>query len=114
MMAEVHRLLGEDAEIEIIRSDPGPAEANMGLFELLSDILTEFDPGGKPIPYVMMGVTDARWFSKLGIQTYGFTPMRLPQDFNFTQAAHAADERIPVDAMDIGVQAIFKAMQRFS
>jgi acetylornithine deacetylase/succinyl-diaminopimelate desuccinylase-like protein len=114
MLAEVSQLLGKEAEIELIRSDPGPAEANMGLFDTLGGILTEFDPEGKPIPFVMMGVTDARWFSKLGIQTYGFTPMKLPQDYNFMQAAHAADERIPVDAIDFGMQAIFKAMQRFS
>jgi acetylornithine deacetylase/succinyl-diaminopimelate desuccinylase-like protein len=114
MLAEVRQLLGKEAEIELIRSDPGPAEANMGLFDTLGGILTEFDPEGKPIPFVMMGVTDARWFSKLGIQTYGFTPLKLPQDYNFMQAAHAADERIPVDAIDFGVQAIFKAMQRFT
>jgi acetylornithine deacetylase/succinyl-diaminopimelate desuccinylase-like protein len=114
MMAEVRQLLGEEAEIEVIRSDPGPAQADMGLFDTLSSILTEFDPEGKPVPYVLMGVTDARWLSKLGIQTYGFTPMRLPPDYNFSQAAHAADERIPVEAIDFGAQAIFKAMQRFT
>jgi hypothetical protein len=40
--------------------------------------------------------------------------MKLPADYNFMQAAHGADERIPVDAIDFGMQAIFKAMQRFS
>jgi len=114
MLAEVHQLLGEEAEIELIRSDPGPAEADMGLFDTLGGILMGFDPEAKPIPYVMMGATDARWFSKLGIQTYGFTPMVLPPDYNFMKAAHGADERIPVDAIDFGVQAIFMAMQRFS
>jgi acetylornithine deacetylase/succinyl-diaminopimelate desuccinylase-like protein len=114
MLAEVRQLLGKEIEIELIRSDPGPAEADMGLFDMLSGILREFDPEGKPLPYVLMGVTDARWLSKLGIQTYGFTPMKLPADYNFMQAAHAADERIPVDAIDFGVQTIFQALQRFS
>lgn len=114
MLTEVRNLLGKEAEIELVRSDPGPADADMGLFDTLGSILVEFDPEGKPIPYVMMGVTDARWLSKLGIQTYGFTPMKLPQDYQFLQAVHAADERIPVDAIDFGVQAIFRAMQRFS
>lgn len=113
MLAEVQQLLGKDAEIELIRSDPGPAEANMGLFDTLGSILIESDPDAKPIPYVMMGVTDARWLSKLGIQTYGFTPMQLPADFNFMQAAHAADERIPVETINFGVQALYKALQRF-
>ena len=30
------------------------------------------------------------------MQTYGFLPMRLPEDFAFTKLIHAADERIPV------------------
>jgi len=113
MLAEVRQLLGKGVELELIRSDPGPAEANMGLFDTLGSILTEFDPEGKPVPFVMMGVTDARWLSKLGIQTYGFTPMKLPQDYNFMSAAHAADERIPVDAMNFGVAAIYNVIQRF-
>jgi acetylornithine deacetylase/succinyl-diaminopimelate desuccinylase-like protein len=113
MLAEVRQLLGKEAEVELAYTNPGPAEANMGLFDTLSSILTEADPQGKPIPYVMMGVTDARLLSKLGIQTYGFTPMKLPANYNFMQAAHAADERIPVDAIDFGVQAIYKAIQRF-
>ncbi len=113
MLDEVRQLLGKTAEIELLYSDPGPAEADLGLFDTLSGILTESDPQGKPIPYVLMGVTDARLFSKLGIQTYGFTPMKLPADFNFIQAAHAADEHIPVEAIGFGVQAIYKAILRF-
>jgi acetylornithine deacetylase/succinyl-diaminopimelate desuccinylase-like protein len=61
---------------------------------------------------VLSGVTDARFFCQLGIQTYGFTPMQLPADFKFSEAAHAADERIPVDAVRFGSQAIFEALQK--
>jgi acetylornithine deacetylase/succinyl-diaminopimelate desuccinylase-like protein len=85
----------------------------MGLFPILADILKEKDPNGHPVPLVMTGVTDARHFSKLGIQTYGFTPMNLPADFKFANLAHAANERIPVDSLDFGTDAILSAMQRF-
>src|SRR5437763_11402325 len=47
---------------------------------------------------VQAGVTDARFFARLGIQTYGFLPLRLPADFRFTGLIHAADERVPADA----------------
>jgi acetylornithine deacetylase/succinyl-diaminopimelate desuccinylase-like protein len=40
-------------------------------------------------------VTDSRFFAQLGIQTYGFMPMRLPADFPVLKIIHAADERIP-------------------
>jgi acetylornithine deacetylase/succinyl-diaminopimelate desuccinylase-like protein len=60
----------------------------------------------------MTGVTDARWFARLGIQTYGFLPMKLPEDFAFMQTVHAADERIPVEAVTFGTDCVFQALQR--
>jgi acetylornithine deacetylase/succinyl-diaminopimelate desuccinylase-like protein len=113
LISELRQITGSDVEFEVIRYDPGPAEPDMGLFDLLADVLRSADPGGVPIPLLLSGVTDGRFFSQLGIQTYGFTPMRLPEDFNFTGTIHAADERIPVDAVEYGANAIFQVMQRF-
>ena len=113
MQTEMHALLGSDYELEVVDFDPGPSAPDMGLFDTLGVVLKELDPQGIAVPYVMSGVSDARFFSKLGIQTYGFTPLQLPDDFNFITTVHAADERIPVTAMDFGVQAIYKALQKF-
>jgi acetylornithine deacetylase/succinyl-diaminopimelate desuccinylase-like protein len=112
MTRELRALLGDDFDIEFSVFDPGPSEPNMGMFSTLADVLREQDPQGYPVPYVVGGVTDARFFSLIGIQTYGFTPLKLPDDFNFQTAIHAADERVPVDAVDFGTQAIFKAIQK--
>jgi len=113
MMTELRQIIGDEVELEVIRHDPGPAEPNMGLFNLLSEILQEADPDGKTLPLLLTAVTDARFFSRLGIQTYGFTPMKLPPDFNFIQAIHAEDERIPVESVAFGAEAIYKVLQRF-
>jgi acetylornithine deacetylase/succinyl-diaminopimelate desuccinylase-like protein len=113
LIAELRSIIGDQPEIEVIRYDPVPAEVDMGLFDTLASILSEADPGGIPIPLLLSSGTDGRLFSRLGIQTYGFTPMKLPQDLNFSQTIHAADERIPVEAMDFGADAIYKAIQRF-
>lgn len=113
LLNELRAVVGNDVEFEVLRHDPGPAEPNMGLFETLSGILREADPEGIPVPLILSGVTDARFFSKLGIQTYGFLPMTLPEDFNFTQIIHAANERVPAAAIEFGAQAIYKALQRF-
>jgi len=59
------------------------------------------------------GVTDGRFFARLGIQTYGFMPMRLPADFPVLKIVHAADERIPVAALEFGTEAVARALQRF-
>jgi len=113
MIAELRQIIGPDVELEVLRYDPGPAEPNMGLFDKFVDILTQFDPKGIPVPLLLSAVSDARFFSKLGIQTYGFLPMQLPQDFNFSQTIHAADERIPIEALDFGANAIFEVLNRF-
>lgn len=111
MLAELGDIVGPEVEFEVIRYDPGPADPDMGLFDTLANILRQADPQGIPLPYVLSAITDARFFSKLGIQTYGFLPMQLPESFNFSRTIHAADERIPVDALQFGSQAMFQALQ---
>jgi len=113
MIAELNRIVGDNIEIEVVRHDPGPTEPDLGLFDLLAGILRQADPDGIPLPFLLSGVTDARFFSQLGIQTYGFLPMTLPEDFDFSKTIHAADERIPVEAIDFGANAIYELLQCF-
>jgi len=61
----------------------------------------------------MAGVTDGRHFARLGIQTYGFTPMKMPPGLDYWKLAHGPDERIPVEALDFGVEALYQLLQRF-
>jgi acetylornithine deacetylase/succinyl-diaminopimelate desuccinylase-like protein len=113
MIAELHQIIGQDLELEVLRFDPGPAEPDMGLFDRLAGILRELDPAGIPVPLLLSGSSDGRFFSRLGIQTYGFLPMLLPEDFNFSQTIHAADERIPIEALDFGTNAIYEVLKRY-
>lgn len=113
MLNELHAIIGNDVELEVVRFDEGPSEPEMGLFDTLSGILRENDPSGIPIPLLLSGVTDGRFFSRLGIQTYGYLPMTLPEDFNFTQTIHAANEHVPAAAIEFGTNAIYKALERF-
>lgn len=112
MLAEMHQLTGPEVDIEIARYEEGPAEPDMGLFDTLAGVLREADPEAIPIPLLLSGVTDGRFFSKLGIQTYGFTPLRLNADFNFMGCVHAANERVPVEAVEFGAEAIYQALKR--
>ena len=113
MLAEVRQIIGPDVDLEISRYDPGPAEPDMGLFPLLSDILRAVDPPAAPIPMLLPGATDGRLFARLGIQTYGFLPMPLPPGFNFIETIHGSDERIPVEALGFGAEAIYQLICRF-
>ena len=67
-------------------------------------------PEGTPIPLLLSGVTDGRYFSRIGVQTYGLLPMPLPEDFNFSQTIHAANERVPANAIRFGADAIYQAL----
>ncbi len=106
--------VGDDIELELEPHDPAPGEPDLGLFDTLGSILRELDPEGIPVPFLQPGVTDARFFSPLGIQTYGFLPLRLSAGFAFTPLVHAADERVPVDALEFGAEAVWRALQRFA
>lgn len=113
VIGEIRDVVGDDVEIELVRHDPGPPEPNLALFDMLGGVLRELDPDAIPVPLLQPGVTDARFFAPLGIQTYGFVPLRLPPDFRFLELVHAADERVPASALDFGADAIFSAIQRF-
>jgi acetylornithine deacetylase/succinyl-diaminopimelate desuccinylase-like protein len=113
MENEMHALLGTGFDLEVLEYDPGPSAPDMGLFDTLGAVIKGSDPQGIAVPYVMSGVTDARFFTKLGIQTYGFTPLQLPDDFSFIGTIHAADERVPVKALEFGIQAVYSALQKF-
>ena len=114
LLRELGTLLGSDVTLEMIHHDTYAApEPDMGLFDTLAGILREADPGGAPIPLFLAAVTDARFFTRLGIQTYGFIPMKLPREMEFTALLHAADERIPIEALAFGADAVYQALLRF-
>jgi acetylornithine deacetylase/succinyl-diaminopimelate desuccinylase-like protein len=113
LIAELRELLGSEVELAVLEYEPGPPEPDMGLFDTLSNVLRALDPEGIPNPLLMAGVTDGRHFARLGIQTYGFTPMKMPPGFDFWKLAHGTDERIPVDALDFGIEAVYQLLQRF-
>jgi acetylornithine deacetylase/succinyl-diaminopimelate desuccinylase-like protein len=113
MMSELRTLLGEELEFEIIRHDPVGTETDMALYPMLAELIREADPEGIPIPTMVGGFTDGRMFARLGIQNYGFLPLKLPADFNSGATVHAADERVPVEALDFGCDIIYRLLQRY-
>ena len=111
MLAELSALLGDDVELEVTHYDKGAGEPDMTLYPLLADILEKADPSGTPIPMLLSGVTDGRFFSRIGIQTYGYLPMDIESELIDT--IHAANERVPVEAMEFGTNAISEVLRRF-
>ena len=109
---ELQALVGEWGEVERLDHSEGAAYLDMGLYDTLADILLA-GQDAQAVPLLVSGGTDGRFFSRLQIQTYGFMPMDLPADFDFLPMLHAADERIPVHAVQFGTDKIHQALGRF-
>ena len=52
----------------------------------------------------MSGGTDAKYWADLGMTCFGFTPLRLPEDLDFTGLFHGVDERVPTDSLEFGAR----------
>jgi acetylornithine deacetylase/succinyl-diaminopimelate desuccinylase-like protein len=113
MLREVREIIGPEPELEVVQSGPAQPEVDLGQFELFAGVLREADPGCVPIPYLVTGGTDARHFARLGIRTYGFLPLNNPPEFNAAGLIHAADERVPVSALEFGAECVYEAVMRY-
>ncbi|HZV51741.1 MAG TPA: M20/M25/M40 family metallo-hydrolase [Candidatus Dormibacteraeota bacterium] len=112
-LEELRELVGPEPEIEVVSLGPPLQASERGPFyELLGAVLRELEPGAIPVPLLMTGATDQRHFGRLGIQGYGYLPLRLPAGFG-QETVHAADERVPVAALDFGTEALFRVLQRY-
>jgi len=113
VIREVGELVGPELELELVRHDPGPSEVDLSFVPTLSEILCELDPAAVPVPMMQIGVTDGRFFSRIGIQTYGYLPLNLRPGFEFSKLVHAADERVPAEAVRFGAEAVSRAVERY-
>ncbi len=102
-LEEIRRIVGDDIEVEIVVRDIGLEVPFTGdLVDAMVAALDRADPGVPVIPYLMGGGTDNKALSVLGITGYGFAPLRLPADLDFTGMFHGVDERVPLDALVFG------------
>ena len=72
----------------------------------MSAALRAEDPDATVVPYCLSAGTDAKWFSKLGIRCFGFSPLRLPPELDFSGMFHGVDERVPLDGLRFGVRVL--------
>ena len=50
-------------------------------------------------------------FALLGVQGFGFAPLRLPPDLDFSSLFHGVDERVPVAALTFGVRVLDRLLR---
>ncbi|WP_338678037.1 M20/M25/M40 family metallo-hydrolase [Streptomyces sp. SCSIO 30461] len=101
------RLTGPCVDWEYIHREVAiQAPVDSPTFARLRSAIKAFDPGAHVVPYCTSGGTDAKQFSRLGITGYGFSPLRLPEGYDYGAMFHGVDERVPVDALHFGVRVL--------
>jgi len=114
VLAEIQRIVGDDIEIEISHRDIGLEVPFSGaLVEAMVGALERHDPGIPVVPYLMGGGTDNKALAELGIAGFGFAPLRLPSDIDFTGMFHGVDERVPIDALVFGQRVLTDLLRTY-
>jgi acetylornithine deacetylase/succinyl-diaminopimelate desuccinylase-like protein len=70
------------------------------------------EPDAPVLPYLMSGGTDGKAWHRLGMRCFGFAPLRLPDDLDFSAMFHGVDERVPVDALHFGTRVLDGLLDR--
>jgi acetylornithine deacetylase/succinyl-diaminopimelate desuccinylase-like protein len=105
--ATLAELCGDKVDYDFVTSEPAWEMPYDGrVVEAATRSVLAEDPEALVAPYLMSGGTDAKYFNRLGIRTYGFAPLRLPEDLDFTALFHGVDERVPTDALEFGARVL--------
>jgi len=104
---ELDEVLGEGVTREYTHYDIAlETDFEGALVAAMSSALKAEDPGARAVPYTLSGGTDAKSFSRLGMRCFGFAPLRLPAELDFSGMFHGVDERVPLDSLAFGVRVL--------
>jgi acetylornithine deacetylase/succinyl-diaminopimelate desuccinylase-like protein len=107
--ATVDELIGDRVTREFVsHGAPITAPHETAEFAAMAAALRAHDPEALVLPFCMAGGTDAKKFSRLGIQCYGFAPGRTPRGFSYDDYVHGVDERVLVDSLAFGVRVLHR------
>lgn len=113
-LAEVQKVVGPDVKLNVLDHHDGTVfDANTPLYETICRVLRDRDPAGTPVPYMIPGFTDSFAYARLGATCYGFSPVKLGPELNFTAMYHGHNERIPTDGFRWGLRTLFEVVRDF-
>ena len=93
---------GTGVEIEVIMAfTPAVTSTETRLYKAIESVTAERHPGSRVMPAVATGFTDSHFTRDLGIASYGFDPIVVPE--SEWDGIHGNDERINVAAFRRGV-----------
>jgi acetylornithine deacetylase/succinyl-diaminopimelate desuccinylase-like protein len=106
-MSTLEELVGPDVAIEMLHRDIAYETSFDGeLVDAMTAAILAEDPDGRTVPYCLSGGTDAKSFSELGMRCFGFSPLQLPAELDFSGMFHGIDERVPLEALRFGTRVL--------
>ncbi|MGZ4355657.1 MAG: M20/M25/M40 family metallo-hydrolase [Gaiellaceae bacterium] len=112
--AVVRSVLGDgDYELESLEAHGGTrSPIQTPLWDAIAGWITEVEPEARPAPICVAGFTDSHWFREaFGTVAYGFFPLRVMDAELAARLIHSADERIPVEDLELAVSFMRHAAQ---
>jgi acetylornithine deacetylase/succinyl-diaminopimelate desuccinylase-like protein len=118
LLEELERRVGTElwARCELEPLIDGPAleqPLDHPLLGLMDEVLRRHDPEAVPVPVMAPFATDAKSTARLGIPTYGFSPLRLGPREPFLDLFHGDDERVPLSALRFGLPVLDEVVRRY-
>jgi acetylornithine deacetylase/succinyl-diaminopimelate desuccinylase-like protein len=103
----VRAVLGSDVdyELEWLEAQGGTRSAlDSPLWDAVEAFVSQSEQGAHAVPICTAGFTDSHWLREaFGTVAYGFFPARAMPPEVAAQLIHSADERVPVDDLELGV-----------
>ncbi|MGO4385389.1 M20/M25/M40 family metallo-hydrolase [Specibacter sp. RAF43] len=110
----VRELAGDGVDVTTLHDDVALETPFTGnLVDAMIDSLHAEDPGAAVLPYTLSGGTDNKSLSRLGITGYGFAPLQLPPELDFTGMFHGVDERVPVASLKFGARVLDRLLSTY-
>jgi len=105
--SEILAWLGEDGYDLVWREGQGGTRSQLGtpLWDAVASFVSSEEPGARAVPICSAGFTDSHWLrAAFGTVAYGFFPMRAMSVELASRLIHSADERVPVEDLELGVR----------
>jgi acetylornithine deacetylase/succinyl-diaminopimelate desuccinylase-like protein len=113
LLGEVRACLGDlDVELELAEPPEGGTRSPIDtpLAGMLREYVETIEPGALVLPSMSAGFTNSHFLREaFGTVAYGFFPSRAMPAETSARLIHSADERVPVEDLELGVRWLLHA-----
>ena len=104
-------------DVEITAEGDNPASESptrTPLWDTLSKVTQKLVPGAETIPFLIVGATDARYFRRKGVTSYGYGLMSEKISFkDFAKMFHGNNERIDQESLRLSTELFEQTAREF-